>query len=108
VKSSQARVPRHAPGQTTDAVSNPGGFYSTSHLTLGNMRANGVRSLDLCCWQCHHRAILSAGPRAAAKDGMPNFLDFITLPSVVAGFRMARAEFELAWDRWRLKRSLTH
>jgi hypothetical protein len=29
-------------------------------MTLGNMRANGVRSLDVCCWACHHRAILSA------------------------------------------------
>jgi hypothetical protein len=29
---------------------------------LDNMRANGVRSLDVCCWQCHHRAILSADP----------------------------------------------
>jgi hypothetical protein len=29
-------------------------------MTLGNMRANGVRSLDVCCWQCHHRAVLSA------------------------------------------------
>jgi hypothetical protein len=29
-------------------------------MTLGNMRANGVRSLDVSCWQCHHRAILSA------------------------------------------------
>ena len=29
-------------------------------MTLGNMRANGVRSLDVCCWLCHHRAILSA------------------------------------------------
>jgi hypothetical protein len=29
---------------------------------LGNMRANGVRSLDVTCWQCHHRAILSADP----------------------------------------------
>jgi hypothetical protein len=28
-------------------------------MTLGNIRANGVRSLDACCWQCHHRAILS-------------------------------------------------
>jgi hypothetical protein len=28
-------------------------------MTLGNMRANGVRSLDACCLQCHHRAILS-------------------------------------------------
>jgi hypothetical protein len=31
-------------------------------MTLGNMRANGVRSLDVSCWQCHHRAILSAHP----------------------------------------------
>jgi len=31
-------------------------------MTLGNMRANGVRSLDVCCWLCHHRAILSADP----------------------------------------------
>jgi hypothetical protein len=30
--------------------------------TLGNMRANGVRSLDVSCWLCHHRAILSAEP----------------------------------------------
>jgi hypothetical protein len=31
-------------------------------MTLGNMRANGVRSLDVTCWQCRHRAILSADP----------------------------------------------
>jgi hypothetical protein len=31
-------------------------------MTLGNMRANGVRSLDVCCWLCHHRAILNADP----------------------------------------------
>jgi hypothetical protein len=29
-------------------------------MTLGNMRANGVRSLDVSCWQCHHGAIMSA------------------------------------------------
>jgi len=29
-------------------------------MTLGNMRANGVRSLDVSCWIWHHRAILSA------------------------------------------------
>jgi hypothetical protein len=23
-------------------------------MTLGNMRENGVRSLALSCWQCHH------------------------------------------------------
>ena len=26
------------------------------------MRANGVRSLDVSCWNCHHRAIRSAAP----------------------------------------------
>jgi hypothetical protein len=31
-------------------------------MTLGNMRANGVRSLDVSCRQCHDRAILSADP----------------------------------------------
>jgi hypothetical protein len=29
-------------------------------MTLGNMRANGVRSLDVCCWVCHRRTIMSA------------------------------------------------
>jgi hypothetical protein len=37
-------------------------------MTLGNMRANGVRSLDVCCWQCHHQAVLSADPW---PDDMP-------------------------------------
>jgi hypothetical protein len=31
-------------------------------MTLGNMRANGVRSLAVSCWLCHHRTILSADP----------------------------------------------
>jgi hypothetical protein len=31
-------------------------------MTLSNMRANGVRSLDVSSWQCHHRAILKADP----------------------------------------------
>jgi hypothetical protein len=30
-------------------------------MTLGNMRANGVRSLAMCCWQCHHEAVLDDG-----------------------------------------------
>jgi hypothetical protein len=29
-------------------------------VTLGNMRANGVRSLDVCCWQCRAGADLRA------------------------------------------------
>jgi len=39
------------PSMSTRARSQPG-----PPMTLGNMRANGVRSLDVC----HHRAILSA------------------------------------------------
>ena len=31
-------------------------------MTLDNMRPNGVRSLDVSCWQCHHRVILNADP----------------------------------------------
>jgi hypothetical protein len=31
-------------------------------MTLDNMRANGVRLLDVCWWLCHHRAIMSAEP----------------------------------------------
>jgi hypothetical protein len=29
-------------------------------MTLGNMRANGVRSLAVSCHLCHHEAVLSA------------------------------------------------
>jgi hypothetical protein len=45
------------PGMSTRPRSQPG-----PPMTLGNMGANGVRSLDVCCWLCHHRAILSADP----------------------------------------------
>ena len=27
-------------------------------MTLGNIRANGVRRLDVSCWECHHKAVL--------------------------------------------------
>jgi hypothetical protein len=33
-------------------------------MTLGDMRANGVRSLDVS-WQCHHRAIAVDHRRAS-------------------------------------------
>jgi hypothetical protein len=31
-------------------------------MTLGNMRAQGVRSLAVTCWLCHHGAVMSADP----------------------------------------------
>jgi hypothetical protein len=30
-------------------------------MILGNMRANGVRSLDVTPWLCHHQAVLRPG-----------------------------------------------
>jgi hypothetical protein len=36
--------------------------YTIEPMTLGNMRENGARSLDVSCWLCHHCAILSAEP----------------------------------------------
>ena len=29
-------------------------------MTLGNTRENGVRSLFVSCWICHHQAVLRA------------------------------------------------
>jgi hypothetical protein len=40
-------------------------------MTLGNMRHNGVRSLKVYCWGCHHDAVL-------AVDKWP---DHVTVPS---------------------------
>jgi hypothetical protein len=55
--------------ETSQHVSDDGSFrrnrpwrLTGPPMTLGNMRANGVRSLDVCCWLCHHRAIPSADP----------------------------------------------
>jgi hypothetical protein len=31
-------------------------------MTLGNMRANGVRSLSVSCLLCQHQAVLSVDP----------------------------------------------
>jgi hypothetical protein len=42
--------------------------YLTEPMTLGNMRENGVRSLAVSCWICHHQAVLSAAPW---PDGLP-------------------------------------
>jgi hypothetical protein len=38
-------------------------------MTLGNMRANGVRSLDVSCWQCHQRAIFG-GPITSGAEAV--------------------------------------
>ena len=33
--------------------------YTGPPMTLGNMRQNGVRSLDVSCSECHHSAVLN-------------------------------------------------
>jgi hypothetical protein len=33
--------------------------YTGPDMTAGNMRANGVRNLDLYCRLCHHTALLN-------------------------------------------------
>jgi hypothetical protein len=52
-------VPGYDPPMATARLNDP-----IEPMTLGNMRANGVRSLEVSCWQCHHRAIMSAAPWA--------------------------------------------
>ena len=68
--------------------------YNGPPMTLGNMRANGVRRLAISCWQCHHNTVFdvdcfsddipvpSFGPRmlctycgAIGCDARPNWAD---------------------------------
>ena len=41
-------------------------------MTLANMRAQGVRSLSVSCWLCHHGAVLIAD-RWPNEVLLPNF-----------------------------------
>ena len=36
----------------------PHSRYTGLPMTLGNMRANGVRRLHVSCWECRHSAVL--------------------------------------------------
>ena len=56
-------------------------------MTLGNMRANGVRSLAVSCRECHHEAVLSA-------DRWP---DHVPVPSF--GPRVVRTRCGIIGDR---------
>jgi hypothetical protein len=37
----------------------PPNRYRGPPMTLGNMRENGMRSLAVYCWACHHQAVLA-------------------------------------------------
>ena len=47
----------------------PRNRYRGPPITLGNMRANGVRSLAVRCLICHHKAVL-AGDASPDRDGL--------------------------------------
>jgi hypothetical protein len=66
-------------------------------MTLGNMRDNGARSLFVSCWNCHHRAVLSA-------DHWP---DDAPVPMFGRAWR-ARAAASSAPTRGRTGRSSRH
>ena len=78
--------------------------YRGPPMTLGNMRANGVRSLTVSCLICHHRAVLavdtwpdhvpvpSFGPRMVCTscgiigaDARPNWSERPVRPSLTGG-----------------------
>ena len=69
-------------------------FHACPPMTLGNMRENGVRRLDVSCWICRHGAVLDVdgytddvpvswfGPRMVCTrcgiigaDARPNWID---------------------------------
>jgi hypothetical protein len=72
-------------------------------MTLGNMRANGVRSMAVSCWQCHHEAVLSA-------DRWP---DHMAVPALGPRMVCTRcgiigADARLNWREQRARETLAH
>jgi hypothetical protein len=75
--------------------------YPIEPMTLGNMRHNGVRSLFVSCWQCHHRAIMSADrwpdhvPVPTERDGVHKVRDDRRrCPTELEGTWLARFDAE--------------
>jgi hypothetical protein len=78
LRSASFRPPRRRgilPGMSTRPRSQAG-----PPMTLGNMRANGVRSLAVSCHLCHHQAVLSADP----------WPDHVAVPSAYSSRAAAR------------------
>ncbi len=78
--------------------------YQGPPMTLANMRAQGVRSLAVSCWLCHHEAVLivdrwpnevplpSFGPRMVCSacgivgaDVRPNWAERSACESLTGG-----------------------
>jgi hypothetical protein len=76
--------------------------YTGPPMTLGNMRAQGVRSLSISCLLCHRGAVLSV---AAWPDDVP-------VPSfgprmVCTGCGIVGADARPNWQEHRRRESLT-
>ena len=76
--------------------------YTGPPMTLGNMRANGVRSLSASCFLCHRETVLSA-------DRWP---DHLPVPSfgprmVCTGCGIIGADVRPNWKERASRESLT-
>jgi hypothetical protein len=56
--SNQFIIPARDAAIITRPFQMPARSHAGPPMTLGNMRASGVRRLDVSCWPCHHSAIL--------------------------------------------------
>jgi hypothetical protein len=75
-------------------------------MTLANMRMNGVRSLDVSCWNCHHQAVLSAD-RWPDDVAVPTFGPRMvcTQCGISADFASPMSDRSKAWSWTRRSRS---
>jgi hypothetical protein len=72
-------------------------------MTLGKMRQNGVRSLSVHCWVCHHSAILSA---EAWPDDLPMTLFDARMVCTRCGM-IGKADVRPNWKERAPQESLT-
>jgi len=80
----------------------PSARYRGPPMTLGNMRAHGVRSLAVSCTICHHHAVLSVDP----------WPDSVTVPSfgprmVCTGCGIIGADARPNWKEQTPRETLT-
>jgi hypothetical protein len=68
-------------------------------MTLGNMRANGVHSIVVCCWACHHEALLSC-------DLWPDDFPLPKFRLFSAPFELGEPSYDLNGSRHESRRSI--
>jgi hypothetical protein len=71
-------------------------------MTLANMREQGVRSLSVSCWLCHHDAVLSVD---AWPDSVP--VPFFGPRMVCTGCGIVSADARPNWKDRAERASLT-